>query len=619
MTAAWRRASWVVPPLFCIIFYWYGLKCWFRQDDFAWLQLTGKVHGWGDLWGALFAPLAQGTIRPWSERAFFMALYSLFGLNALPFRICVFLTQIANLTLIRCVAQRITGSAAAGFWAAMLWLANPALFDVMTWSAVYNQVLCGFFVLLAFYFLLRYIETGDKRFNTAQWIVFLLGFGALELNVVYPALAALYTLLCARGYFRRALRLLIPSVVFAVIHRSVQPVTDVSVYAMRFDSSMLRTFSRYLFWARGADHYGSPNPDLTWMWLAGAVLILASLAAFAATQAMRSKLAGLFLLAWFVILLLPVLPLYEHIEEYYLTLPILGLTMLGGWGLAAAWESRVIWKIASAALLLIYLTPLPAIRAAVRSRYQLTRKIERVVMGVEEAHRLHPDRVILLTDVDDDLFWNAILDDPFGLAGVSDVYISPESESMLTPHPELGDIRKFVLPAAVTLDGLNSGKVVVYSTAADQLKNVTGFYQAASRSHLRREVPRRVDVANELLEYLLGNTWYGSEEGHRWMAKKATVRLGGPTNPGQRLYLSGYCAKAQLEKGPLALTVRVDGRALPAARIQPGAEPFEFSFALPDELVGKESVEVAIEVGRTFTAGADKRELGVAFGVFEIR
>jgi len=67
----------------------------------------------------------------------------------------------------------------------------------MTWSAVYNQVLCGLFLLLAFYFLLRYIETDRALFNLAQWIVFLLGFGALEINVMYPALAASYTLLCA--------------------------------------------------------------------------------------------------------------------------------------------------------------------------------------------------------------------------------------------------------------------------------------------------------------------------------------------------------------------------------------------------------------------------------------
>ena len=608
MTQAWRRASWAIPPIFCLIFYWNGLQCWFQQDDFAWLQLTAQVHNWGDLWRTMFAPLAQGTIRPWSERAFFMGFYSLFGLDALPFRICVFVTQIANLTLIRVVTQRITGSASAGFWAALLWISNTASTRVMTWSSAYNQALCGFFLLLAFYFLLRYIESGNRRFNLAQWIVFLLGFGALELNVVYPALAATYTLLCARSYLRRTLPLFVPSFLFTVIHRTVQRAGTDPVYTMRFDSSLFVTFWRYLVWAPGAR-----------MWLAVAGLILVALAVFAITQALHRKKAGLFFVAWFVVLLAPVLPLYHHVEEYYLTLPTIGLAMLGGWGLAVAWQSTVIWKIAATALLLIYLTPLPAIRQTVRSRYLLSRKIERMVLGVEEARRLHPDQTILLTDVDDDLFWNAILDDPFSLAGVSDVYISPESQGMLTPHPDLGDIRKFVLPATATLEGLERGKLVVYSTAGDRLRNITPFYTITARLHLRRETPRRVDVANDLLAYLLGKSWYPREEAHRWIPKKAAVRLGGPTRAGQRLYISGFCPKAQLEKGPLPLIVQVDGKALPPVLIQPRTAQFAFDFALPDELVGKESVEVSVEAGRTFRPPGEDRELGVVFGVFEIR
>jgi hypothetical protein len=606
MTLAWRRASWAIPPIFCLIFYWNGLRCWFQQDDFAWLQLAGQVHNWSDLWRTMFSPLAQGTIRPWSERAFFMGLYSLFGLDALPFRICVFLTQIANLTLIRAVTQRITGSAAAGFWAALLWIANGALILVMTWSSVYNQAVCGFFLLLAFYFLLRYIESGDRRFNIAQWIVFLVGFGALELNVVYPALAATYTLLCARSYFRRTLPLFIPSAIFTVIHRAAQPHGEGFVYAMRFDSTILNTFWQYLVWSPGAR-----------VWPVGAALILAALAAYGAARVSKRSWAALFFLAWFAILLIPVLPLYHHVEEYYLTLPTIGLAMLGGWGLAVAWRSSAIWKIASTILLLIYLIPLPAIRKAVKSRYLLSRKIERMVLGVEEARRLHPDRTILLSDVDDDLFWNAILDDPFSLAGVSDVYISPESEGMLTPHPDLGNIRKFALPATATLDGLSKGTIVVYSAAGDRLRNITTLYTTTARLHLRRETPRRVDVANEMLAYLLGKSWYPREEAIRWMPKKATVRLGGPTARGQRLYLSGHCPKVQLEQGPLPLTVAVDGKPLPPALIQPDAQQFEFNFALPDELVGKGSVEVAVEVARTFTLY--NRELGVVFGVFEIR
>jgi hypothetical protein len=563
----------------------------------------------------MFTPLAQGTIRPLSERAFFMALYSLFGLDALPFRIVVFLTQIANLTLIRAVGERVTGSAAAGFWAAILWTANTALVPVMTWSSVYNQALCGFFLLLAFWFQLRYIETGQGQFYRAQWLVFLLGFGALEINVVYPALAAAYTLLCARKFFRRTLWLFLPSAVFTVIHRAVAPRVEAPTYVMRFDWTMLDTLRQYLLWAPGADHLSSAHP--VWLWPAGATLIVTFLVAFALKQALSGRLSALFLLSWFVIILLPVLPLRYHLTEYYVMLPNIGLAMLGGWALVSAWQSR--WRYPALALLAIYLAPLPIIRAETKSRYQFSRQISRMVLGVAEARRLHPDKIILLRDVSDEMFWNGILDNPFVVIGVSDVYLTPDAESLVTPHPELGDIRQFILPPTATLEALSSGRAVVYSAAGERLKNITGLYGSMAQLQLRAETPRRVDVANEMLAYLLGKSWYPREEGHRWMPKQATVRLGGPKAAGERLYLMGYTPALLLEKGAIPVTVRVDGIQVGAAEIAPGTERFDFDFPLPARTVGAESVEVTVEVGRTYFQQEESRELGLVFGVFEIR
>ena len=187
LTAA---AYWLAPPLLCVAIYWRGLLAWFQADDFAWLALRLQVHDWHTLMHALFAPMAQGSIRPWSERGFFLVFESLFGVNALPFRIWVFLTQFANLALVAAIARRMTGSRMAGFWAAILWMVHSSLVLPMVWTSVYNQVLCGFFLLGAFWFLLRYIETGRRRDCAGQWVMFILGFGALEINVVYPALAA---------------------------------------------------------------------------------------------------------------------------------------------------------------------------------------------------------------------------------------------------------------------------------------------------------------------------------------------------------------------------------------------------------------------------------------------
>jgi len=100
----WTRVAgaffWIAPPLLCLAIYRHGLQVWFTEDDFVWLGLLHRVHSWSDLWKALFTPTVDGTLRPLGERGFFLAFHAAFGLNPLPARICVFLTQFANLVLI---------------------------------------------------------------------------------------------------------------------------------------------------------------------------------------------------------------------------------------------------------------------------------------------------------------------------------------------------------------------------------------------------------------------------------------------------------------------------------------------------------------------------------------
>src|SRR5580704_1952817 len=112
-----RAAWWCGPALICLLIHWRGLASWFRADDFAWLALRPSLHN-------LFAPMAQGTIRPWSDRLFFFAGFGLFGLDALPFHILVFATQFANLALAAWIGARLTGSRTAGFLAAVLWASS---------------------------------------------------------------------------------------------------------------------------------------------------------------------------------------------------------------------------------------------------------------------------------------------------------------------------------------------------------------------------------------------------------------------------------------------------------------------------------------------------------------
>jgi len=255
-------ACWAAPCLLCLILYWPGLTAWFRADDFAWLGAGIYNQNFHDLLVSIFGPKAQGTIRPFSERIFFMAGFSLFGLDALPFRIVVFATHFANLVLAASIGKRLTGSRTAGWVACVLWLVNSSNVLPLGWTCVYNQVLCGFFLLLAFYFLLRHIETGERRYFVWQWIAFLLGFGAQELNLMYPAIAASYTLLCARKHFRRTLPMFAVSAVYVAVHQWAAPAAKSGDYAMHFTGAMLRTLGTYWTWTLGPTFLFTPVPAL---------------------------------------------------------------------------------------------------------------------------------------------------------------------------------------------------------------------------------------------------------------------------------------------------------------------------------------------------------------------
>jgi len=96
-----RRASWAIPPLICLALYWYGLTCWFRQDDFAWLGLSATVHNWRDFWRAMFMPLAM-LMRTMPLVGFAPIIYIIFGDGALCVAIIgliiVFFPVLINMT-----------------------------------------------------------------------------------------------------------------------------------------------------------------------------------------------------------------------------------------------------------------------------------------------------------------------------------------------------------------------------------------------------------------------------------------------------------------------------------------------------------------------------------------
>lgn len=597
-----RIAYWTLPPLAAIWFYWLAIKTWFVGDDFAWLNHATEFSNFREFLRAVFEPMAQGTIRPWSDRLFFIVFYRLFGLDALPFHIVAMLVQCANILLLLSIARRVTGSRVAGFAAALFWIFNTSQPMALAWTSAFNQPLCALFILGAFHFLLRYLETGERRYWILQWAAFLLGFGALELNVVYPALAAIYTFLCARKHFVRTLPLFVPSILYAIAHRLAAPPAT-GLYAMHFGAPMLKTLCIYWGWALGAE-------SVRW----AAVVLSAGILGAIVWRTRKGERLPLFFLAWFLILIAPVLPLSEHHTEYYPFLPTIGLAMAGGWLVDRAWNASTAWKLLAAALAIVYFaSSAPAAHRTLRWQYERSRSMRKVVLGVDRAHELHPDKAILLDGVSDETFWSGIVDNPFPLVGTHTVYLTPGTENRIVPHPANGDPAPFLIPPGPTWNALSRELAVVYSAAGERLRNITKIYTYSMPPEWKDMLPSRVDIANPAEAYLLGEGWYEIEVNHRWMKQRAALRLAAPRSARGRLHVEGIGGPASS-----SIILTIDGKKLETRPVTV-LQPFDHEWPVPPESAGKGSVEIAIETDKAGMPPAYDRELGLVFGVIEIR
>lgn len=423
---------WIAPPALALLLYWPGLIAWFQKDDFAWLGLYSMIHSPSDLWTALFQPYAQGTVRTISERAYFTILYALFGMNALPYHALGFGTQFANLTLINLICARLTGSTAAGFWAAILWVLNANLGYAMAWVAIYHQILCVFVFLLALYFLIRFAETAERKYLAAQWLVFLIGFGVEELNVVYPALAVAYALCCARQVLRFVLPMFIPAIAYTAIHLAAAPLSADGPYKMHWDFSVFSTL--WLYWktalgpAKLINLGIQPSPGRS----ALAAALTIGFLCFLLSQIQRRRWLTVFFASWFLIVLSPLLPLRDHFTDYYLTIPLIGLSMWGAWAIVCGWRQAGLAKVAAILLTAVYLiVNIPLARSNVNAFYKLSVRIQTMTEAVVEQHQLHPDQPVMLTSVEPDLFWSAIIHKPFRLYGIDAICLEPASRPVI--------------------------------------------------------------------------------------------------------------------------------------------------------------------------------------------
>jgi hypothetical protein len=612
-------ANFLAAPLVCLIVFRRVPHVWFVNDDFAWLSIPSQIHGVRDLADALFSPQAQGTIRFLSERLFFLIIGGLFGAHALPFRLWALATWFANLTLASLIGARITGLRAAGLIAAVLWTTSACIETPLSWASAYNEVLCAFFILAAFYARLRWLElqpaeSARNRWRVAEWAFYLAGFGALEVIVVYPALIALHAFCVDRKRIWNTLPFFLPAIAFTVLHFLLIPQNPGAYYNLIVDRRLPKTFLRYL-----AAALGLLNGPFSGRRILETAAIGLALAAFAIWQLRRRRFIALFCCGWFLLLLAPVLPLPNHLEPYYLTMPVLGLAWLAGWAIVAAWRAGWVPAAVAVSLAGLFLTgSIREINLMTLFDYKRADRFRVFMNGLENVERLHPGAAILLQGVDSDLFQTGFQDGAFRVFGLDRVYLIGSTEH-IHAREDLGGLTPFRTSPSESLDLIERGQARALDVSGPAMRDITNQYEAVLRADPAASRHEFVDVGDPFFAPLLGPTWYNIERGFRWMPKTATVTLSGPSSASAKLYVNGYAPAPVFASGPVTLSFRAAGVAIGSATLQAKDEGFSLEFPMPPALVGRNTIEITVEVSKVFQPAGEQREVGVIFGTFRIR
>jgi hypothetical protein len=612
------RAFWLLPVLVCLFVHWYGLWAGFHQDDWVWLGQSWRVHSWQDTVHAIFSPAGHGTFRPFSERLTFLISGTLFGTWALPFRILAFVTQAANLVLLAMILRRLTGSIGIGVLASILWIVNSALSLPMAWSSAYMQILCAFCILLAFYFLLLYLESGRKLYYVLQWLVFLFGLGVMESIIVYPGIATLYVLLFRRRYWRHVLPLVLAAGVFVLFHMSYAPKVRTGPYSMHFDASILSTLGEYarrtLIPSRMLDASGQRYAAAVLAAAAGLLCLLA----YTLWKLRNREYLPLFFAGVFVGLLVPVLPLRDHISDYYLFIPA---AAFGAWAALAAGEAALRagwgWRLLAAVLVSGYLwVQLPDARFSTRWWYERSRRINEVLSAMAVTRQVFPDRTIVLQQADDELLFGGIWDGGLFAHRAEPIFLGAQPRSrLLEVHPE-GEVwlERHHLTNAEAREAATAGNLLVLRAQAGTLREVPPDQAIAQLQHQPPAV--RLDLGGPAARPFLGPGWYEAEGDHRWMSGEASLWLEGPFPVPARLLLTAYLPEQVANASEVTLTVAVNGVRLESRRVKPGV--VSAWFPLPQNALAAERLQVTLQLSRTFRIAGDTRALGLSFGRLEV-
>jgi hypothetical protein len=159
------------------------------------------------------------------------------------------------------------------------------------------------------------------------------------------------------------------------------------------------------------------------------------------------------------------LPLPEHVEDYALTGPAMGLAII----LAAALSRR---PRAFGLVVAVYLAVcLPAAWDTTSWQVEQGSMAAKLVQGVVAYDQAHPSNILFITGLNTDQFYAGFADRPFETLGYENVFLAPGAAREI--DDTRGWVPQYELPPKTVEALLNAGKATILDVANGQVRDVT--------------------------------------------------------------------------------------------------------------------------------------------------
>jgi len=321
--------------------------------------------------------------------------YYFWGLNPVGYHLSNILLHIASSFLVFGVIFRLTGGYWCAFFSALFFCINPVQTDSVAYLSGRRDILCALFYLTGFYFFLRYREDRKFRYLLLTFFSYILSLSSKEMGVTLPLLLFVYDFIEVTSREKGVWRSF--KEVWSRYYPLYLPVFLVGIWFAYYKIFLNYPSSRHEYYGRSmvtnfltvgkilvyylkiifmpvvlnADYSYNAFPLSGGIGEVGtffSIVILAGIFFLIARLLTREKLIA-FGLLWFFVTILPVCQIFPHHEllaEHYLYLPIVGISLVIGYGMNSVMEGYRFrrWLIGTFVLVIIIF----GVRVADRNR-----------------------------------------------------------------------------------------------------------------------------------------------------------------------------------------------------------------------------------------------------------